>query len=111
MTATAAETETLTLRIPREAADLLRRLADDRRGCPEPVEDLAANLLAEAAERRRYGLELRRRKAALMEEAHRQTAEAGITEEEALADILEAVREVRAEKSLRQREDELRGGA
>ena len=105
-----AETEAFTVHIPREAADLLRRLAGLDRHHPEPVEDFAAELLTQAAQRRQYGLELRRRKAALMEDAHRQTLEAGITEEEALADILQAVREVRAEKSLREREDERRNG-
>jgi hypothetical protein len=103
----AIDTEALTLRIPREAADLLRRLAGSDGSNGKPVEDLAANLLTRAAEQReRFRRSAERRQAAwdrLIAEGH--------TEEELYAEIDAAVEEVRAEKSLRQRHDELEGRA
>ena len=99
--ATAVDTETLTLRIPREAAESLRRLAGSDGG--GSVENLAADLLADAARRREYGLGLYRRRMALREEAECHLRENGITEEDVIREIDEAIREVRAERPLHSR--------
>ena len=105
-----AETESLTLRVPRETADVLRRLAspngtNGRRA--QSMEDVAGHLLTlAAAQRERFRQSAIERQAAwdkLLAEGH--------TEEELYAEIDAAVEEVRAEKSLRQRHDELEGSA
>ena len=103
-----AETESLTLRIPHAAADLLRRLANSNgtngsRG--RSVEDVAVGLLTRAAEQQ----ERFRRSAARRQAAWDKLIADGHTEEELYAEIDAAVREVRAEKSLRQRHEELGG--
>ena len=103
----AIDTEALTLRIPREAADLLRRLAGSDGGRAKPVEDLAADLLTDAARRREHGLELRDRRLARAEAAEQHLRDSEISEEEIEREIDEVIKEVRAEKSLRQRHEEL----
>lgn len=89
---------------------MLRRLATNGRGQAEPVEELAARLLADVAERRQYGLELRDRRIAGRTATYEVLEAEGMDEQEVIDEVIAIIRAVRSEKSLWDREDERRGG-